>query len=154
VIELPLAVSGEFLFLATTEGKLVMMQAATLEVRAEVDLGVIPSAVPKVAGSFVFVELANSEVRVFKVAEGLPKAASFALDGHALAGDPMRLSDDSYLIARTDGKLIRLNSDGTVSDSSVQLGQAIQQGPLSINGQIIVVGLDGSLYQLDSGVGK
>ena len=153
-IELAPAVSGDFLFLATTEGKLVMMQAATLEVLAEVDLGVIPSAVPKVAGSLVFVELANKEVRVFKVADGLPPAASFPLDGHALAGDPLLLSDKSYLIARTDGTMIRINSDGTVSDSMVQLGQAIQQGPLNVNGQIIVIAGDGSLYQLAENIGK
>ena len=154
VIELPPAVSGEFLFLATTEGKLVMMQAATLEVLAEADLGVIPSAVPKVAGGLVFVELASKEVRVFKVADGLPPAASFPLDGHALAGDPLLLSDNSYLIARTDGAMIRIHSDGTVSDSVVQLGQSIQQGPLNMNGQIIVIGTDGSLYHLDENIGK
>ena len=154
VIELPPAVSGEFLFLATTEGKLVMMQAATLEVLAEADLGVIPSAVPKVAGGLVFVELASKEVRVFKVADGLPPAASFPLDGHALAGDPLLLSDNSFLIARTDGAMIRINSDGTVSDSVVQLGQSIQQGPLNLNGQIIVIGTDGSLYRLDENIGK
>ena len=39
VIELPPAVSGGFLFLATTDGKLVMMQASTLEVLADADLG-------------------------------------------------------------------------------------------------------------------
>lgn len=154
VIELAPAVSGEFLFLATTEGKLVMMEAATLEVMAEVDLGVIPSAVPKVAGSLVFVELANKEVRVFQIADGLPPTASFPLDGHALAGDPLLLSDKSYLIARTDGALIRLNADGTVSDSVVQLGQSIQQGPLNMNGQIIVIGKDGSLYQLPRNIGN
>ncbi len=154
VIELAPAVLGEFLFLATTEGKLVMMQASTLEVLAETDLGVIPSAVPKVAGNLVFVELANKEVRVFKVEDGLPPAASFPLDGHALAGDPLLLPDGSYLIARTDGAIIRVNSDGTVSDSVVQLGQSIQQGPLSMNGQIIVIGKDGSLYQLAENIGK
>ncbi|MEJ7595136.1 MAG: hypothetical protein WKF77_26730 [Planctomycetaceae bacterium] len=154
VIELAPAVSGEFLFLATTEGKLIMMQASTLEVLAETDLGVIPSAVPKVGGKLVFVELANKEVRVFKVEDGLPSAASFPLDGHALAGDPLLLSDGSYLIARTDGAIIRINSDGTVSDSVVQLGQSIQQGPLNMNGQIIVIGKDGSLYQLAENIGK
>ena len=154
VIELPPAVSGEFLFLATTDGKLVMMQAATLEVLAEADLGVIPSAAPKVAGSFVFVELANKEVRVFNVADGLSPAASFPLAGHALAGDPLLLSDKSCLIARTDGAMMRINSDGTVSDSVVQLGQSVQRGPLNLNGQIIVVGKDGSLYQLAENIGK
>ena len=120
VIELPPAVSGGFLFLATTDGKLVMMQASTLEVLAETDLGMIPGAVPKVAGNFVFVELANKEVRVFKIEDGLPPAGSFPLDGHALAGDPLLLSDKSYLIARTDGAMIRMNPDGTVSDAVVR----------------------------------
>ena len=153
LIELPPAILGDFLFLATTDGKLVMLQATTLERLAEIDLGTIPNAMPKVAGGFVFVEVANKDVRVFKTEGGLPQTASFPLDGHALAGDPLLLSDLSYLIARTDGKLIRLNPDGTVSDSVVQLGQAIQQGPLNINGQIIVIAQDGSLYQIAENVG-
>ena len=57
--------------------------------------GVIPSAVPKVASNFVFVELANKEVRVFKVENGLPQTTSFALEGHTLAGDPLMLPDKS-----------------------------------------------------------
>ena len=153
LIELPPAILGDFLFLATTDGKLVMLQATTLERLAEIDLGTIPNAMPKVAGGFVFVEVANKDVRVFKTEGGLPQTASFPLDGHALAGDPLLLSDLSYLIARTDGKLIRLNPDGTVSDSVVQLGQAIQQGPLNINGQIIMIAQDGSLYQIAENVG-
>ena len=88
-----------------------MLQATTLERLAEIDLGTIPNAMPKVAGGFVFVEVANKDVRVFKTEGGLPQTASFPLDGHALAGDPLLLSDLSYLIARTDGKLIRLNPD-------------------------------------------
>lgn len=154
IIELPPAVSGGFMFLATTEGKLVMLQASTLEVLAEADLGIIPSAQPKVAGGFVFVELANKEVRVFKIEEGLPPAAAFQLEGHALASDPLLLADGSCLVARTDGAIIRLNSDGTISDSIAKLGQSIQQGPLSINGQAIVIAMDGSLYQLSQDIGK
>ena len=154
IIELPPAVSGGFMFLATTEGKLVMLQASTLEVLAEADLGIIPSAQPKVAGGFVFAELANKEVRVFKIEEGLPPAAAFQLEGHALASDPLLLADGSCLVARTDGAIIRLNSDGTISDSIAKLGQSIQQGPLSINGQTIVIAMDGSLYQLSQDIGK
>ncbi len=148
------AVSGDSLFLASTEGKLVMMQAATLEVLSEVDLGIIPSATPKIAGEFVFVELANREVRVFRIANGLPAVASFPLDGYGLAGNPMKLPDNDYLIARTDGKIIRMTADGTISDSVVHVGQEIQQGPLDINGQILVIAVDGSLYQLAANVGK
>lgn len=154
IIELPPAVSGGFMFLATTEGKLVMLQASTLETLAEADLGISPSGQPKVAGGLVFVELANKEVRVFKIEDGLPPAAAFQLDGYALAGDPLLLSDGSYLAARTDGAIIRINTDGTISDSIVKLGQAIQQGPLSISGQIIVIAVDGSLYQLPKDIGK
>ena len=153
-IELPPTVSGGFLFLATTDGKLVMMQAATLEVLAETDLGMIPGARPKVAGNFVFAELANKEVRVFRIEDGLPPAGTFQLEGYALADDPLLLPDNSYLIGRTDGALIRMNPDGTVSDPVQMLGQAIQRGPQNINGRIVVIAIDGSFYQLDSNVEK
>ncbi len=153
-IELPPTVSGSFLFLATTDGRLVMMQAATLEVLAETDLGMIPSARPKVAGNFVFAELANKEVRVFRIEDGLPPAGTLQLEGYPLADDPLLLPDNSYLIGRTDGALIRMNPDGTVSDSVQMLGQAIQRGPQNINGRIVVIAIDGSFYQLDSNVEK
>ncbi|MEZ6032994.1 MAG: PQQ-binding-like beta-propeller repeat protein [Planctomycetaceae bacterium] len=154
LIELPPAVSGEHLFLATTDGKLVMLQTSTLQVLADTDLGLIPGATPKAVGNFVLVELANKEVRVFRTDNGLQVAGTFPLDGYALADDPVLLPDMSCLVARTDGSVIRINPDGTVSETVTQLGQAIQQGPLMLNGRIIVIGLDGSLYQLNENTGK
>ncbi len=154
LIEVAPVLSGEFLFLATSEGKLVMMQATTLEVLSETNLGIVPSSAPKTAGNFVFVELANNEVKVFDIAAGLPQAASIPLDGCALADTPLLLPDDSYLIARTDGAIIRMTAEGQISNSVVKLGQAIHQGPLDINGQIIVIAVDGSLYLLDQNTGK
>ena len=150
IIEVPPASANGFLFVATVEGKLLLMQASSLEILAEVDLGGVPSAAPKIAGEYVFVEVANQEVKVFHIENSLPPTGVFRLDGNPLAGAPLPLSD-GFLVVRRDGMIMKLDATGATTLSSKSLGQLVQQGPLLINGQTLVVGHDGSLYQLDTG---
>jgi len=150
IIEVPPASANGFLFIATLEGKLILMQASSLEILAEADLGGVPSASPKIAGEYVFVEVANQEARVFHIDNTLPQTGIIRLDGHPLAGAPLPVSN-GFLAARTDGLLMLLDSNGAMTDKNKSLGQALQQGPVEIHGQTIAVGLDGSLYSIDPG---
>jgi hypothetical protein len=149
IIEVPPASANGFLFVATVEGKLLLMQASSLEILAQVDLGGVPSATPKIAGEYVFVEVANQEVKVFHIENSLPQTGVFPLDGNPLAGNPLALSD-GFLAVRRDGMLMKLDATGATTLGSRSLGQLVQQGPLVINGQTLVVGYDGSLYQIDT----
>lgn len=152
-IEVPPAAANGFLVVGTVEGKLLLMQASSLEVLAEVDLGGVPSAAPKISGEHVFVEVANKEVRVFHIENALPQTGVFALDGYSLAGSPLA-SGNGFLAVRTDGLLMLLDANGQATDVARSLGQSVQQGPVEINGQTIVVGFDGSLYSIDAGTLK
>lgn len=150
IVEVPPASANGFLCVATSEGKLMLMQASSLEVLAEADLGGVPSAAPKISGEYVFVEVARREARVFHIDNTLPQTAVIKLDGHPLAGPPLA-NGTGFLAARTDGTLMLLDSTGAATEKSLFLGQQIQQGPLLINGQTLVVGFDGSLYSIDPG---
>jgi outer membrane protein assembly factor BamB len=101
------------------------------------------------AGEHVFVEVANQEVKVFHIENSLPQTGVFPLDGNPLAGNPLALSD-GFLAVRRDGMLIKLDATAATTLGSRSLGQLVQQGPLVINGQTLVVGYDGSLYQIDA----
>ncbi len=149
LIEVPPAAANGFLFLATVEGKLVLMQASSLEVLAEVDLGGVPSAAPQVAGEHVFVEVAGQDVKVFHIDNTLPLTGSIKLDGHSLAGSPLAVAT-GFLLARTDGALIQLDANGVPTGGKKSLGQSLQKGLMEVNGQIVTVGLDGSLYVIDA----
>ena len=149
LIEVPPAAANGFLFLATVEGKLVLMQASSLEVLAEVDLGGIPSAAPQVAGEHVFVEVAGQDVKVFHIDNTLPLTGSIKLDGHSLAESPLAVAT-GFLLARTDGALIQLDANGVPTGGKKSLGQSLQKGLMEVNGQIVTVGLDGSLYVIDA----
>lgn len=149
IVEVAPAAANGFLFVATVEGKLLLMQASNLEVLAEAELGGVPSASPEIAGEYVFVEVAGQEARVFHIDNTLPLAGTIRLDGFSLAGPPLPLPD-GFLAARTDGLLMRLDSNGAETDKTRSLGQSLQQGPLEINGQTIAVGLDGSLYTISA----
>jgi outer membrane protein assembly factor BamB len=146
-LELPPTVAGNFLFAASTNGKLLLLSTATLEQLAEQDLGGIPSARPKAAANIVLAEVASQQVRIFRAENGLTQAGNLPLDGHALVGDPLPVSD-GFLVARSDGTLFKLNPDGSPSDKSLKLGQQLQSGFLKIGDQIIIPGLDGSLYSV------
>ena len=149
IVEVPPTAANGFLLVATAEGKLLLMQASTLEILAEADLGGVPSASPKVTGEHVFVEVAHQEVRVFHLDNTLPQTGSISLQGFTLSGAPVALPEGGFLAGRSDGLLIRLDANGAATEVARNLGQALQQGPALIYGQILVVGLDGSLYIVD-----
>jgi hypothetical protein len=148
IIEVAPAAANGFLFVATTDGKLQVMQASSLEVLGETDLGGVPSASPRAFGEFVAVEVANQEVRIFHVEQALPQTGSLGLEGQTLAGAPVKFGS-GYLVARSDGMLMLLDSSGAATEIRKSLGQAIQSGPLQIGNATVVVGLDGSLYAIN-----
>lgn len=152
-VEIAPAVADGFLFVPTSDGKLLLMQASTLEVLAEKDLGGVATATPKVAGGFVFVEVGGQQAKVFRIEESLPDAGTLPLDGFALAGNPVAV-DGGLIVARTDGLLTRLNTDGAPANAQLQIGQAIQSGAKLVNGQLVVVGFDGSIYSVNPSLAR
>lgn len=142
----PTAAQG-LLFVATATGRLILMQSATLEVLAETDLGGVPSQSPFVSGDRVFVEVARRELKSFVIDNTLRQTGLLPLEGHPLSGAPVPVPG-GFVVARADGLVTRLNADGLPSENSLQLGQAISQGPVQINEQLLVVAIDGSLYVL------
>lgn len=146
-IELTPVVSGNFLYAASTTGKLLLLQTATLELLAETDLNGIPSAPPKAAGNLVLAEVAGERAAIFRAENGLVHAGSIPLNGHTLVGQPLPLSD-GFLVARSDGTIFKLNPDGSPADQSLNIAQQLQSGFLKLGDQIIIPGLDGSLYSV------
>ena len=143
----PTAANG-YLFAATTDGKLLMMQGGSLEILAEAPLGGAPSAAPRSAGDVVIVEVAGQAAKVFRMQGGLMQTAELPLDGFALAGNPL-VVDDGLLVARTDGMLAKLDKAGVPTGVSMSLGQAVQSGPARFGNQIVITGMDGSIYAVD-----
>ncbi len=143
----PTATNG-YLFAATTDGRLLMMQGGSLEILAEAPLGGAPSATPRSAGDVVIVEVAGQAAKVFRMQGGLMQTAELPLDGFALAGNPL-VVDDGLLVARTDGMLAKLDAAGVPTGVSMSLGQAVQSGPARFGNQIVITGMDGSIYAVD-----
>ncbi len=148
-IEQPLAAGSGFVAAATTNGKLLLMQGASLEVLAEQDLGGIASGAPQIASGIVTVDVAGQTCRIFRLDSELSAAGEIPLNGYATIGAPLETAD-GHLVARQDGTLFLLNSDGVPSESMQQLGQQLQSGLTRIGEYNVVVGLDGSIYSIDS----
>ncbi|MFN9719508.1 MAG: PQQ-binding-like beta-propeller repeat protein [Planctomycetota bacterium] len=148
-VELPPAVSGAYLYVATADGKLLVMQTSNLEVISEVELGGIPSAMPKVTDELVIVEVAGQKAKIFRGKDQLEPTGEIPLQGYGLVGMPLR-TGAGYLQARLDGQVISLTNEGVPTEEVIRIGQQLQFGPISVGGRIIVVGLDGSVYQLNS----
>ena len=144
-VELPPAVSGDNLYVATADGKLLVMQTSSLEVVSEIDLGGIPSATPKVGGGLVIVEVAGQEAKIFRGQQSLEPAGSIPLDGQPLIGAPVK-SGNGFLQARLDGLVFSIDANGVPVGDPIVVGQQLQAGPMIAGGAVIVTGLDGSLY--------
>lgn len=147
-IEVPPTAANGYLFAATTDGRLLMMQGASLEIIAEAQLGGVPSAAPKADGQIVIVEVAGQAAKVFRTQGGLAAAGELQLGGFALAGNPLTV-DDGILVARTDGMLTKLDAAGVPTGVSMSVGQAVQSGLTRFGKQIVITGMDGSIYAID-----
>ncbi len=146
-VEVSPAASMGLLCVATADGRLIMMQSSTLEVLADIDLGGVPSKSPVIAGNRVFVEIAGQTLRCFTFDNTLQPTGLVQLDGYTLAGAPVPLTN-GFLIARSDGLVMRLTSEGLPSDRQLHLGQTLSRGPVQIADQFVAVAVDGSLYPL------
>ncbi|MEY4185289.1 MAG: hypothetical protein RIT02_323 [Planctomycetota bacterium] len=147
-IEVAPSAANGYLFAATTDGRLLMMQASSLEILAEAQLGGVPSASPKVAGQVVIVEVAGQAAKVFRIQGGLAPASELQLAGFGIAGNPLAV-DDGVLVARTDGMLTKLDTAGVPTGASMSVGQAVQSGLVRFGNQIVITGMDGSFYAID-----
>ncbi|MBL8817509.1 MAG: PQQ-binding-like beta-propeller repeat protein [Planctomyces sp.] len=145
-IELPPAADAGLLYIATADGHLLALQATTLEILADVDLGAVPSASPRISGNRLFLEVGGTELRTFVIDNGLREAGRIRIDGRSLAGVPLRLPSDGFLAAFSDGTLLRINGDGVQEGDSTSIGQALRQGPVVIGGIPMLLAIDGSLH--------
>lgn len=143
----PAAADGRLL-IATAEGTLVLHQASSMEVLGTVDLGGVPGASPMIAGNRVFVEVAREQLKCFSLDGELTQTGAMPLNGFSLAGTPLLLPDGSFLAARSNGDVIRLNGDGVPSGESQAIGQALSRGPLPCAEFAIVIAADGTIYPL------
>ena len=149
-IDVSPAASNGFLFIASADGTLSMMQASTLEVLAQTDLGGVPGQSPLIAGNKVFVAVGNSELKAFTIDGTLQQTGSWKLDGQRVVGSPILLPSGNFLIARADGIVTRLTEAGMPTDLVMNLGQRLSRGPLFLNDRYLVVAVDGSIYALPS----
>ncbi|MCA9049175.1 MAG: PQQ-binding-like beta-propeller repeat protein [Planctomycetaceae bacterium] len=149
-VEVSPAAAGDLLAVVTADGKLAMLSPVTLETLGEVSLDGIPTQSPLVSGDRVFVEVGRREVRVFS-REGTPsETGRFELEGSVLAGAPVQTNDGLFVAVRTDGRVLVLDADGNPSGTTAALGQAVRSGPVIAGSSLVVIGVDGSLYRVES----
>ncbi len=136
-----------FLFVATADGQLLMLQASTFEVLAEAELGGVPSQSPFVVGDRVFVAVAGHELKAFVTDNSLRQTGVLSISGNAVVGPPALLTD-GFLVALSDGTVSSLTAEGMPTDRTFNLGQSLSRGPVRIDERLLVVAVDGSLYAL------
>ncbi|MEZ6059864.1 MAG: PQQ-binding-like beta-propeller repeat protein [Planctomycetaceae bacterium] len=141
--------AGNLLVVATADGRLLLMQAGTLEVLGEADLQGVPSHSAFVAGNRIFVNVAGKGVKVYSLDPSLQQTGFLQTDSAYLAGTPVPDGAGGFVAARSDGIVAVLDADGNATAKTMSLGQAIQQGPLAIDPSLVVIAIDGSLYSIE-----
>ncbi len=147
-VEVPPTPAGNLLVVPTADGRLLLMQTGTLEVLAEADLQGVPSRSAHVAGNRIFIDVAGQGVKVFSLDSSLQQTGAYRTDGAFLAGTPVGLSSGEFVAVRSDGRIEVLDADGNGTGKMMSLGQAAQQGPLTIGDALVVIAVDGSLYSI------
>ncbi|MFN9970698.1 MAG: hypothetical protein ACK58T_12445, partial [Phycisphaerae bacterium] len=69
-LDLAPAVGSGVICFAASDGHLLILDAETLAVRADTDLGGVPVRSPLISGNRIFVETADHRIRVYAVDRG------------------------------------------------------------------------------------
>ncbi|MCP4169462.1 MAG: PQQ-binding-like beta-propeller repeat protein [Fuerstiella sp.] len=148
-IELAPAASGDLLAVVTSDGKLMTLSVATLEVLDEYDLGGVATRSPYISGDRIFVEVARRELQVFASGPSLQEPVTVPLNGAFLTGQPVVIENTGFVASLSNGTVMVLDSDGNDTGKNVSLGQEAQKGPIIVGKSLIVIGVDGSLYSVE-----
>jgi outer membrane protein assembly factor BamB len=140
---------GDYLCIATTDGRLLLRRSSTLERVQERELGGVVSYPLHIAADRLFVEIDDDQVEVFELDDELNSAGTFPKNGSRLVDAPLPLPNGGFLAAFSDGTVMKLDATGLPIGEPTLLGQKIQRGPIAVGGSVIVLAADGSLYSLN-----
>ncbi|MDG1897111.1 MAG: PQQ-binding-like beta-propeller repeat protein [Fuerstiella sp.] len=148
-VELAPAASGDLLAVVTSDGKLMTLSAATLEVLDEFELGGVAMRSPYISADRIFVEVARRDLKIFASGTSLQNPVSIPLNGAFLTGQPVAVTGGGFVACLSDGRVIVLDAEGNDSGKNVMLGQEMQKGPIVVGNSLIAIGVDGSLYSVE-----
>ncbi len=137
-------------YLLTTDaaGQLSALDARSLEFLASVQMDVPASSPAYGVGDRIFVEAGGRETVCYGIGNTLEKTGRIQTNGVGLAGAPLAISN-GYLVALQNGQLVMTDKDGNESGPRLELGVALQSGPIQAGNSIVVVGVNGSFLKID-----
>lgn len=152
--EIPPVAGGDYLCVATTDGRLLLRRASTLERVQERDLGAVVGRPLRIVADRLFVETGDDQVEVFELSDQFSSLGRFSTNSAQLVDPPLPLPNGGFLAAFSNGIVMKLDEAGQPDGEPAQIGQQLQRGPLSVGGSVIVLAGDGSLYTLDDLAGQ
>ncbi|MFN8709462.1 MAG: PQQ-binding-like beta-propeller repeat protein [Planctomyces sp.] len=148
-LDLAPAVGSGVICFAASDGHLLILDAETLAVRADTDLGGVPVRSPLISGNRIFVETADHRIRVYAVDRGFAMCGEFdAGEQGGLVDAPMLLSDGAFVAARAGGQVCRMTPDGVPEADLLKLSLRLVRGPVKCGQSVIVVAADGTIHRL------
>jgi len=143
------AAGGDYLCIATADGRLRLMRSSTLEQVTERDLGAVVSNPLRIAADRLFVETGNDQLEVFELDDELHSVGTISKNASRLLDAPLPLPSGGFLAAFSDGSVMRLDATGLPVGDPVHLGRHLQRGPLAVGRSVVVLAADGSMYSLN-----
>jgi hypothetical protein len=144
-IDIPPALAGGRLYLIDSTSRLVMLEAGTLDPKADAVLEASPAARPRIAGGTVLVELKTGTLVAYDIPGKLAKKWELPLDGATLAGDPLA-EEGRLLVALSDGRVVWLDEATGQATRTLDIGQMLSFGPRQWGKMTVVGTLDGTLF--------
>jgi hypothetical protein len=140
------------ILLADAKGRVLLMDSASLETQAEIQLDKPASQTPWLVGGRLFVESGREQLVSCDPANKLAADWKLPLGGVSLAGAPV-LKTDRLVIALRDGQVWQIDPKTGEKVATSHVGQSIAFGPRSLGDAMFVGTLDGSLLAIQSLLG-
>ncbi len=147
-VDVPFAISGNRLFVADAAARLQVFDVDDLSLTNTIELPLAASGPLWIVDGRLLVEVGRRELHSYEIGEQLTHSWTVPLEGHSLAGPPVAV-DGRLVFARVDGTVASVRGTDGSPVASVSLGEGIQIGPRRVGEHLVVVSLDGSLYQVN-----
>jgi outer membrane protein assembly factor BamB len=148
-VDLPVDVQSGRIFAADSDGRLLALDASTLDTVASTKLQSPASSAPYLVDGRVYVSTSRNGLACYEVGDELKMAWSVPMENASLADAPL-LVNGKLVAALTSGEVLALAPADGSEAGKIGIGQPLATGPMRVGNFLVVSTIDGTLRTVES----
>lgn len=148
-VDIPAAIADDRVYVAAADGSVYAIGAGNLEIESRQKLQGTPTHSVWTRDGLVFVELDAAQLVCLNARDALRPVWSLDLQADGLAGAPLVIAQDVYVV-ETGGTILRLQRDDGKVLARGALPQRMRGDPVTLTDAVLATAIDGTIYRIDT----